>query len=125
MRPTVTTIYTTATRLKSQSASASSGEVPSKDELKPTSKESTRSGTNDQIARDDAAFSRSTDPAVEKSEVGRGEVRSESCSTTTTASSQCYAAAVGAGEGPDTEVPLCRCSCRGSGYDFLPPVLFE
>ncbi|KAI5849875.1 hypothetical protein BZA05DRAFT_401825 [Tricharina praecox] len=72
VRPTVATTSITATRYKSHKANTS-GDVPSKDELKPTSKESTRSGTNDQIAHEDAAFNPNSNPVEEKGDVGREE----------------------------------------------------
>jgi len=50
---------------------SSTSKIPHKDDLTPTSKESTRSGTNDEIAHDDVAYNSDTNPASEKAAAGR------------------------------------------------------
>ena len=99
IQPTAMTASITAIRSKSHNANTS-GNIPWKDEVSPTPKESTGAGTHNEIAHQGAAFNRNTNPAGEKGDVGR-EVRYESSSTTT--STLCYAAAVGA-RAPDTDM---------------------
>jgi len=105
VRPTVATMSATATRLMSQTATTSSGDVSSRKEITPVSTESTQSSSNDEIAQVEVVFSRSTDPATEKSEIGSG-VHSEAGSTTTTTSPHDCAASAGSGAEPDKEVPV-------------------
>ncbi|KAF8244114.1 hypothetical protein K440DRAFT_25287 [Wilcoxina mikolae CBS 423.85] len=57
--------------LSTRRLASSTSKIPHKDSLNPTSKESTRSGTNDEIAHDDAAYNSDTDPASQKAAAGK------------------------------------------------------
>jgi hypothetical protein len=74
--PHLTALSAPTARLSAARFSSSDAKVPSKDDLNPTSKESTRSATNDEIAHDDdAAYNPNrTNPVDEKQTAGR-EVR--------------------------------------------------
>lgn len=74
--PSTTRIFSTTYRLsqktpRSISEKESDSKVPGKDDINVTSKESTRSGTNDEVAHtDEAAYGKSTNPAQEKATAG-------------------------------------------------------
>ncbi|KAA8909651.1 hypothetical protein FN846DRAFT_597526 [Sphaerosporella brunnea] len=71
--PRFTALSTPTTRLTAARFGSSDAGVPSKDELSPRSKESTRSATHDEIAHDDdAAYNPNrTNPEDEKHAAGR------------------------------------------------------
>jgi hypothetical protein len=69
VRPT--SRYLTYKQPSADDEAASEAKIHSKDDLSPRSKESTRSGTNDEIAGDNSAYNpRTTNPVAEKSETG-------------------------------------------------------
>ncbi|KAF8539774.1 hypothetical protein BDD12DRAFT_836395 [Trichophaea hybrida] len=59
--------------LSTRRLARSTSKIPHKDSLNPTSKETTRSGTNDEIAHDDAAYNSDTNPASQKAAAGKEE----------------------------------------------------